>query len=322
MKWIPQKYHNLIRGIIGVAIFIWLISLVDMGEVLELFRKGDPVFLLAGVFFLLVGYCGFHGYRFHLSIRKISPNIATSFKLFFLGYLFNNLFPGTAGGDGVRLYYLHRMTNAGWGKPAGLLLVFRITGMIALWIAGTFYVIFNFSFIVEAFKQYITLDLTTGLTTILIIVAIVVALAILLFFKNIKDRIVRFLKETISTLTLFDFKSYSHILIHSFGFHFARMLGFYFLVMFFGAYVEYIHLLFPLVISGIAITIPISLGGLGVMEGAMAGSLILFDVSVAAASGITLVHRLVLLLIAFFGGVAYLMGIPEEYMNPMKESET
>ena len=319
MKLIPQKYHNLLRVIVGLALFVWLLSLVDLKEVMALFWQGDLTFLGIGSLLLILAYCGLHGLRFHYCINKISPNPATSYRLFFLGYLFNNLFPGSAGGDAIRLYYLRNMSTTGWGKPAGLLLIFRLAGFVTLWGAGAVYIIANYSLIIDIFGKHIQFDLTAGMQTVLIGLIVFLAAVLIYYSQSIKEHIVKFLTDVFKTFGLFNLKTYIVILALSMGFHFVRMAGFYFLVLFFGGHLEYIHFLFVLFVTGIAISIPVSFGALGLMEGAIGGTLVLFGVSVAAATGVALAHRLVLLIIAAVGGIVYMIGIPEQHFKNDKQ---
>ncbi len=307
MKKIPEKYQNIAKVIIGVSLLGWLISKVDMGKVITLFSKGAIHQLLTGIAILLIAFSGFQALRFHWCIKSISENIKTSTRLFYLGFLFNNMLPGNFGGDAIRMMYLQKMQGKSFGEPAGLLIIYRFTGLLILLLGGLLHFITHYAFLTDAFSSMVEVNFLPGLKTGGILAIIGAILLLTLLHPKIRKKLFETIREASQTYRLFRGRDFAGIIALAIAFHLGRMAGFYYLVSFFGDSVHFEHLIFVLFFTMVISLIPISFGALGLMEGAITSSLLLFDVSTAAATGVALVNRAILLIIAGIGGVIYLL---------------
>jgi uncharacterized membrane protein YbhN (UPF0104 family) len=91
-------------------------------------------------------------------------------------------------------------------------------------------------------------------------------------------------------------------------FHFVRMLAFYVLIRSTGQSIALFDLLPVLAATALAGVVPLTVGGLGLMEGAISVTLSLFGVAETAAIGAALANRAVLLVSAAVGGVVYVVS--------------
>jgi len=315
MKRIPEKFKSIGKVIVGVGLIVWLISSVDFNKVLTLFKEGDFQYLLLGVGVLLIGFIGVQAFRFHWCIKNISENYGTSIKLFFLGFLFNNLLPTNFGGDAVRVMYLQQMKGKSLGKATGLLLIYRLCGLVTLITGGIVYLLFNLAMISQAVEELVQVSFKPGLKAGVLAAILAAGGLLLIFNTKLRNKIFDVIKEASQTRHLFRVRDYFGILALAFAFHFLRMVGFYYLISFFGASIGFVHLIFVLCFTVVIALIPISIGALGLMEGAITSSLLLFDVPTAAATGVALINRLVLIIIASIGGLIYLFGSAQKMME-------
>lgn len=315
MNRIPEKFKNAGKVIIGVGLIVWLLSSVDFNKVMTLFNEGDFQYLLLGVGVLLFGFTGVQAFRFHWCIKHISENYGTSIKLFFLGFLFNNMLPTNFGGDAVRVMYLQQMKGKSLGKATGLLLIYRLGGLATLMIGGLVYLLFHLSVISQALEEMVQFSFKPGLKVGIVVTILIAGGLLLVFNTKVRNKIFDVIREASQTRHLFRVRDYFGILALAFAFHFLRMVGFYYLISFFGASIGFVHLIFVLCFTVVIALIPISIGALGLMEGAITSSLLLFDVPTAAATGVALTNRLVLIVIASIGGLIYLLGSTRSLVN-------
>jgi uncharacterized membrane protein YbhN (UPF0104 family) len=84
------------------------------------------------------------------------------------------------------------------------------------------------------------------------------------------------------------------------------MAAFYVLVRYAGQNVDVFDLLIVLAATAIAGVVPITVGGLGLMEGAIGATLALFGVGPGAAFAVAAANRLVMLASSATGGLGYL----------------
>jgi uncharacterized membrane protein YbhN (UPF0104 family) len=110
-----------------------------------------------------------------------------------------------------------------------------------------------------------------------------------------------------SALAGVDGRMASWLAIWTLAFHVARLLGFQQLCAYFGQSITLADLVFVLTLAALAGLLPVTVGGLGVMEGAIVAGLSLFSVPAAAALGVALLNRSVLVANALVGAVVYLV---------------
>lgn len=121
-----------LRLLVSLALIGWIIHKVDWGEFVRTVRNTDPFYLALslGISPLLVLVSAWK-WKILLKARSQDPGLGTCFKLYLVGYFFNNFLPTNVGGDVVRGYLLGRRN----GQPADAMAsVFleRFTGISAL----------------------------------------------------------------------------------------------------------------------------------------------------------------------------------------------
>jgi uncharacterized protein (TIRG00374 family) len=126
---------------ISIAIFV-MFYLYRSGwvtrETLTKFFKVDhiPFLMLSGLCFLIAQMlCAS---RLVLLLRTINLHLRLfrGFKLVMIGNFFNTVIPGTVGGDLVKGYYLVKSEENRRGQSAGIVIMDRVLGFLALMLIG------------------------------------------------------------------------------------------------------------------------------------------------------------------------------------------
>ncbi|HEX2644312.1 MAG TPA: lysylphosphatidylglycerol synthase transmembrane domain-containing protein [Thermoanaerobaculia bacterium] len=121
-----------IRLAVSAALVAWIFSRTDFREVWAAFRSADLVPVLLAAALNPLGYY-FSVSRWRLLLRAQGYDVPFGFLLrsFLVGVFFNNLLPGTVGGDAARAW---QSSQAGTGKTRALavVLVDRFLGLFTL----------------------------------------------------------------------------------------------------------------------------------------------------------------------------------------------
>lgn len=126
--------------LIGVALFLWILSRIDRTALLSHLQSVNPwniVFSFAGLYFIYACKAA----RWHLLVRStgLRPSLADSWRLFHIGIFLGAITPANLGEMG-RAAYLRRM-GAHTGTALALPLIDRITdvfvmGAMGIWSMG------------------------------------------------------------------------------------------------------------------------------------------------------------------------------------------
>jgi hypothetical protein len=294
---------------LGLALIAWLLGSVDWGELAALARAGDPAQLALSVGAFVVAMAAFQALRLHVLVRRYTGSLSRSYKLFFVGALFNNLLPSNVGGDAVRLLYLRRMGDGGWGGPLSLLMVHRLSGIAVLLVAGAVYVLLRAQRLLWLTGRG-ALSVGVHPTVAVALAAGAVAVAALALLALTKEALRARLRALVDSsgralgaLTAADWVG---LLLLTVAFHAARLVGLWWAAAYFGEAVDAFDLVFVLAVTAIVALLPISIAGLGVVEGSISFLLVAFGVGQTAAISAALINRAVLLLMALAGAVVYI----------------
>ena len=307
----PKAVKNLLKVAFGLGLLAWTVSGIHLGELAVLAREGDPKNLALGVGSLLVAMLYFQWSRLHLLIKGYTDGIATSLKIFYVGALFNNVLPSNIGGDAIRLMYLKSLRADNWGAPFMLLLLYRASGFALLVAGGLIYIVVDHDRLIHLLEaQHVFVSF--GARTWLIAGAIaLVGLAALVYVlrrlsDKVRTRILGFLRNCQGALAQLSRADVVQLVVQTTLFHGFRLLSFYYLILYLGQHVSLWDLVFVISATAIIAVLPVTIAGLGVMEGSISLLLAMYGVSPSSAVAIALVNRAVMLFLAAIGGVIYL----------------
>lgn len=295
---------------VGLGLLAWLLRDVEFAELRALLARGDRVGLAAGFALLLCALPLLQALRLHVLVVPYTRRLASSFEVFFVGAFFNNFLPSNLGGDAVRLLYLRRLTTSDWGGPLAMLLLHRASSFAVLLAGALISLPLRREALVVAFRGQSTLPRWLVPATFVAVGAAVLALAVVAAWPRLRRKLVAIARrlgtESLAALRQTSHRSLAALALLSILFHASRMFGVVVLLGALGAHAHPLDVLIGLAVSGFAVVLPLSVGGLGVMEGALSMTLVAFGIPATAAIAVALVNRTVLLLNAGIGGVVYL----------------
>lgn len=294
---------------IGLGLLAWLVASVDFAELRRVAGQGDPWLLGAGLFMSLLSLPVFQAWRLHVLIVPYTQSWGRTLHVFFVGAFFNNLLPSNVGGDAVRLLYLQRLRGSSWGAPLALLLLHRLSGIGVILVVAGVYALFDRERVLRTFGQ-----MTVGLPSLRaleIALALLALVALALVFmpralrNKIFGRIRTLLRDCMTGVREVGAKAMTWLVVLSVGFQATRLLGFLYIVRYMGQDVGIGDLLMVMAVTAVLALVPITVGGLGVMEGSITIMLGVYGVSAPAAVAVALANRMVLLASALVGGILY-----------------
>lgn len=312
----PSRRSKMLRWArlsLGLLLLLLLLSRVDGREIAELMRKGDARELALGIGLLVLANPVLQVLRLHVLIARYSQRLATSFKLFLVGAFFNLMLPSNVGGDAVKLLYLRRMNAENWAAPFTLLLLHRVTGMVSLLLAAAGYALIEHERFIAMLRRS-QVDAHIPLDARLLVVGVVVVAALVLGWRllsadtraRLTAKLVQFSRDCGSALARVGVARALALLALTVAFHLVRMAAFCVLVAYAGERLAFADSLIVLAATAVAGVIPITVGGLGLMEGAVSVTLLLYGVSAQAGVVVAVANRVVLLLGAGLGGIVNL----------------
>ena len=306
---------RLLRALVGVGLLGFIVSRADLAEVARLFARGRTELFAGGLALLVLANPGLQALRLHILVVRYTQRLASTLRIFFISAFFNTLLPSNLGGDAIRLLELRRRHADNWGGPFALLLLHRVSGMAVLLVAGLFCALWSWERlrgVLRAAKVRVDAHLPWQVVAIAACVVVVLLLFWLRLSAGLRTKIrVRaqgFLLDCRQALAQIGPRSAVALLCATIAFHAARAFAFALLVRYAGQSIALGDVVLVLTVSAIAGVVPITIGGLGVVEGAITLMLSLFGVSGSAGLIVALANRSVLLASAAAGGLVYLAG--------------
>lgn len=301
-----QQIQNALKVLVSLALITWLLYDVDYDQFVRIVKQGDPSYFIVATLVLAAGFF-LQAYRLHVLIRSLTFGLGHSLKIFFLGFFFNNLLPSSIGGDAVRMFYLKRSGNSVWETPFSMLIFHRLIGFAVLLTGGVFYSFFRFDKVKSLIADQLNVEFSASYFKVFIALGIISLVMLVGYFfrRKVKD-FIRNCQWAFNNLRAYE---YVVVAFLAAAFHFCRMVAFYLFLIFFDQSIVFADLIFILFATAMVALIPISLGGLGVVEGTIATLLGIYGIIESAAIGIALINRGFLLLISLMGGIFYMTGV-------------
>jgi uncharacterized membrane protein YbhN (UPF0104 family) len=124
---------NFLKLGVSVAALWWVISHISFKGVIVIFSTSNILYLGCALFFLIISFI-FSAFRQNLSLRITGAHLTQmlNLKLFWLGMFYNQILPGGIGGDGYKVYIIHKYRHNSIKKNIGAMLVNRIAGLVAI----------------------------------------------------------------------------------------------------------------------------------------------------------------------------------------------
>lgn len=272
-----QRLWNVVKTIlkIGVtsALLYWVFSKVPFSEVKGRLLHANYWWMLAGVvaYFFSMIFSSWRLLSFFKSIDlKLDPRF--NFRLYLLGIFYNLLLPGGIGGDGYKIYLLHKNYHFPTKKVFWAILFDRLSG---LWAIGLIIVA------LKIFIPQIEINIAVPLS-IFLVGSVIYYIVVKVFFKD---------------FTKHFFKGHAKaILVQS-----CQVIAIICVLMgqdFHGKFAPY---LLSFLLSALAAVVPITVGGAGAREYIFKVLSGVFNMNVGLAVFLSISFYLISLLVALSG---------------------
>ena len=212
--------------------------------------------VLSAIFFMFSKLLS--AYRLNYFLRSVDillPEVA-NIKLYWLGMFYNLFLPGGIGGDGYKVFYLHRKLNAPVKKSVLATIFDRLSGLLALLILCLIFALFIGKMIIP------------GIYLIILAVA-----GVLLFYFIVHRWFTAFYHSLHMTNLL------------ALGTQLAQVISAFLILSALGNEAHTVEYLFVFLISSVIAVIPFTIGGIGAREVAFlyASEWLNLDVSISIA---------------------------------------
>ena len=320
-----RKSHPLLRwarGIVGVALLGVLLSFVPIQQVLESLLSVDPAPLTLAFVVFFLGLL-FLTTKLQMLLRTREPHVGFEriFRAYYIGTFFNNFLPTTVGGDVVKVRELHKDGVPG-GHATAAVFMERMTGTLAvLALMLVVALLGDRAFSVLELEVFRWLALSASLLVLLVFFWI---------YMYGLPRIRRFLLPRGKSTFWGPFHRAAECFYvfreNTFALIFAMVIA----VVFYAADALTLVLVTRAVGAEIALavafgiipfvklveTLPVTVGGLGLREGAITYCLAQFGVPAGQAASVALLLRFVSWSHSAIGAVVYCSGGRAEESHP------
>ncbi len=306
--WKRDRMKVLIKVALSASVLLWLVHIVSFSELEASIAKTSWTSLLC-VWLVQTLLVLVQTARWRIIARRLGIDLGflLAWQNIYIGQFFNQVFPSAIGGDAVRAWRLHRSSIPIQAAIASIALE-RIVALFAVPLIG----FMGFGTLMRIVPPgslrgalvVLTIGLTGGLVALLCFDRIPLPHALTKF------KIVQFFRTLPiwARRVFFDWSSISKATLLSLVIHASIGLSFWFLAQGLGATnVRLFDLIILAPLVMLVTTVPISIGGWGVREGAMITAMSLIGVPASAALAISIEFGFVMILVGLPGGVFWLL---------------
>lgn len=302
----------LIKVAIGVGLLVGLLVWDGNGsKLLKVLSGFRPEYIVA-LFAIAFALAGVSSAKWSLFLRHrgYAMTQASLFRLYLIGYFFNNFIPSSVGGDLARIYILGRQMSSHSVSAASVILE-RGTGVFGLVFLAALVGLFNQRILTN---PIIALTIAAGLlgcTTALVLfyrpALCAAAVSMMAGLPGLR-RIAARLEKLIADIGYFrdQYRLLAVSLAYSFAFHLLAGLNVYLTCLSIGFEPAFIDVLVITPVILLLVMIPVSPNNIGWWEWCF--SILLVDAGASAAEGLAvgLTIRAVTLCISLIGGLLFL----------------
>lgn len=305
----PKNLLLVGKLVISIGLLALLLSNVGWNEMLAGISSMQPS-LVALTFFILIIQFPLSNWKWQLVLSHFALHYRFAYLhvVICIGFFFNNFLPTGIGGDVYRV--LKTIPDSGGkSKPVSAVLVDRVVGMLSLLLLGYF----------GAWMLYFTHDIRLIDDWLPGLSAAGVGLLLAVYFflperlwqsvlnKLLANEKVAALAENLRGLTKPSPQLLAFLLVSLF-FQLLAIIALYSLFLAVGAEISIWHCAVIAASSGIVVMLPISINGIGVLEGSIVMVAALIGLDTADASVVAIAQRLLTIPLSVSCGLVYLFS--------------
>ncbi|MBU1417920.1 MAG: flippase-like domain-containing protein [Proteobacteria bacterium] len=288
---------KLLVGISLTGVLFYFVDLKQMVIQLRVLNWQALMLIFLSSFLLLL----MQTLRLHLLIKHYIPMYFNTFRLTLIGQFFSNFLPGSVSGDVYKIYFLNKEC-ASLTSAVTLVAIDRIIGfLLVLFFGGVYFFCFSSG------QVDIAVDISKTLNFLLLFVAVIlIGLSIYKTSALVQSKWDRMIANFKVECKKFCFSEFLFFLIVAVGAYFVRLLKFFVLIWAFGQSLPVVDLMLLVLIIQLVGMLPLSVGGLGLVEGSLVFGLSLFAIAPDIGLAIALVNRFIVWLFSLLGGLFWL----------------
>ncbi len=309
-----RRFRACIRALFGLALLILLLSWVNLREFWSVLQRVSVPTLAAG-FLLSLGLDLLSSVKLHALTRDHAPDMGLpeTVRLYLVSGFFNNFLPTNIGGDAVKVGALAR--RGGSLASAGTAVALeRASGLGAVWAMAWTIALLAPRVLSDFGMVWLRWPVIAGsgiaLLALLAAYTWMAGPIGLWLRRRRRARPSCFLWRVWQNLRAYGERPalMTSVMAISFTFHVLRASLFMLLVASVGQSVSLAPMLWAVVVVSVVSSVPISLGALGLREGAIAFCLTMVGISPAEAVAVALLARLLTFAKGTVGGILYALG--------------
>lgn len=257
--------------------------------------------------------------------RGLSVSLWRLCFYYIIGKFFNLILPSSIGGDVIRIHELGRYTGR-YADAAAVVFVERFSGLVTLLVMALIAVVVN----LQVFNlPWLTISLAAGVFALGMICWLIVSDFPLKLLRWLIGEKIALFQKFLTKIAKFRqaVLAYQHnsnalwwAFFNSLIFYFLAIINVWFSTLSFDDSVKFLSVLIATPVIMFIMNLPISIGGIGLLEFAFTFTLGLFGVSPSVAISTALFMRIKTLIEAGIGGALYYL-ISERHVSPKTLSE-
>lgn len=305
--YIIRLFAKYFSPILSISLFIALIFFITSFPINTSFDVLDPLEVLKAASAFAIAVIVLEGARIKILFVDYGLNYPMAVKITLIGVFFGNFTPGMVGAEIYKVHFVHQL-RAGFAKPLTLVAVLRLVGL-AVTVFTTVLVLILCDIHFEPLSEFVTS--ASSSRSAMLAAGLAAVLAVLLGWAWRSGRMTRLFnlwQGMIAALKQIRASQLLGITGLSFLVLGARAAFLIWLVRALAGSLGPAEGLLAAAGSVLAGALPVSFGGLGVQEGALAGILFTLGTPESIALAVALINRLLIWLIALAGGLIFLLS--------------
>lgn len=305
-----EKLVNAAKILVSLSILAYILFQIDWETSIATIKDAELAFIFAGIFLQSLNRIVINYKQYVLlKARNISLSFWKLFSINMIGAFWGTFLPSSLSTDVVRGVYLVK-SGADNAISLSSVVVDRFLGIFSLLVIALIGLLFSGDLIQDNnIKSFIIL-----LTAFLIIFLFVFQLKAT---SNFVDKLLKFIKfKSIGSKLIklhrafLEYKHYPKAIFYSFLLSILvqalRVADIYIIALAFGVEIGLMSLFILVPIIMIVVMVPISIGGIGVREGAFVGFFKLIKIEPSVSIVIAVTASLIATLVALSGGIFYI----------------
>ncbi len=268
-----KSLKTFLKLIVSGLALVFVFNKIEPASLWDLLKKCNIMLLaLAGIFFILSKVIS--AYRLNFFFRSADINLpeVVNLKLYWLGMFYNLFLPGGIGGDGYKVYYLHKNLKSPIKKSLLATIFDRLSGLLALLLLCLFFALF----ISTKFMPNVYLLFMAGAGTVL--------------FYFIVYRWFHVFYGSLHVTNLL-----------ALGTQLSQVISAFLILMALGNDAQILDYLFVFLISSVVAVIPFTIGGVGAREIAFLYASKYLDLDVSMSIALSLMFFFITALVSLLG---------------------